>query len=128
MVDIRFIKDITAHNVRRHGIVLGNAIYYELESGLLAKAYCEETAAVAVIINPKQGEVDRVELPFRNYFDPAQCSDGAPLWYQHVTKMNGEPRWNFEKEYPHLAPKEADFRRLANAIQDYIDLFEAATF
>ena len=119
MANIRFIKQITSY-IDRERIIVGNCIYYKLKNGNRARTWCETDGVRIKIINAKEGEVDGVFLPFMNYFQPTQCSPGAPQWYQHIEN----DRWYFEKEYSHVLPKESDYTRLANAMENYIQMFE----
>ena len=119
MANIRFIKQITSY-IDRERIIVGNCIYYKLKNGNRARMWCETDGVRIKIINAKEGEVDGVFLPFMNYFQPTRCSPNAPKWYQHIDGNY----WYFEKEYSHVLPKESDYTRLANAMENYIQMFE----
>lgn len=99
--------------------VIGDCVYFVLESGNRVKAYCDEHNVIMEVINKSEGKVDSVKLPFRNYFQPVQCSEGAPTWYQHID--NG--KWNIE-HYKHVLPKLRDYQNVAEAMENYIAMFE----
>lgn len=126
MENIKFIREIMAHGRNRDGKELGNCIYYKLNNGNRAKVcvdgggiYNESHGVTAEIVNTVDGKIDRAYFPFRNYFKPTRCSAGAPEWYQHVD--NG--RWYFSQMYSHVLPKPDDYKRIANAVCDYMELF-----
>ena len=119
MENIKFIKQITDY-IDRERIIAGNSIYYKLKNNNRAKTWCEEDGVRIKIINCKEGEVDHAFFPCQNYFEPTQCSPGAPKWYQHIEGN----RWYFEKSYTHVLPKESDYMRLAAAMENYIEMFE----
>jgi hypothetical protein len=118
-MNVRFIKRIT-DAVNRERTIIGVCVYYALHNGNRVKTYCLETGVTMEIINKKEGKVDSVFLPFKNYFQPTQCSKGAPMWYQHI---EGD-HWYFEKTYSHVVPKVSDYINLARAMEDYMRLFE----
>ena len=119
MENIKFIKKITEHINRRPNII-GDCIYFELKNRNKARTWCESDGVYIKIVNNKEGEIDRVFLPFMNYFKPTQCSPGAPTWYQHIDRNH----WYFEGSYSHVLPKESDYVRLADAMENYIKIFE----
>lgn len=118
MENIKFIKTIT-DQINREGIVAGNCIYFNLSDGNKAKTWCDELGVRIKIINRIDGEVDGVYLPFENYFNPTQCSKNAPKWYQHIDCG----RWYFENQYTHVLPKEDDYKRIAEAMEKYMDIY-----
>lgn len=120
MASIKFIKQITDY-INKERIIVGNCIYYKLKNNNRVKTWCDNDGVRIKIINCKEGEVDYTFLPFKNYFEPTQCSPGAPMWYQHIEDGN---RWYFEETYSHVLPKERDYKRLANAMENYIQMFE----
>ena len=119
MENIKFISRI-AEEVPREHKVIGDCIYYVLKNGNKVKAYCEKDGVRLEVVNSKEGKVDGAKLPFSNYFQPVQCSKGAPSWYQHI--KNG--KWYFEESYKHVLPKSKDYQNLAEAIEIYICMFE----
>lgn len=121
MENIKFILKIAMEipNQRKHKVI-GNSIYYILKNGNRVKAYCEKDGVKLEVINLKEGKVDSAQLPFRNYFQPVQCSQGAPLWYQHIDN----DKWYFEETYEHVLPKLRDYQNLAEAMEDYMCMFE----
>jgi hypothetical protein len=102
-------------------VIIGDYVYYVLGNGNRVKAYCDDTGVEMEVVNRKDGRVDRVYLPFRNYFQPTQCSPGAPTWYQHID----HGRWYFSQTYSHVLPKVSDYRNLANAMENYIKMFDS---
>ena len=119
MANVKFIKKITDYVVADRTII-GNYVYYMLNNGNRIKAYCEDTGVRMEVINKMEGKVDGVFLPFANYFEPTQCSLGAPKWYQHIDNNH----WYFEEMYKHVLPKDDDYRRLAEAMENYIIMYE----
>jgi hypothetical protein len=118
MMDIKFIKRF-ADEVERIHIIVGNCIYFELTENR-AKTYCDENGVWIEIINPKHGLIDKVRLPFCNYFEPVRCSPDAPEWTQCIDR---DGTWRFEKMYPHTLPKASDYKRIASAMNEYMELF-----
>lgn len=119
MENIKFVKAITAKMKRKY-VEVGNSIYFSLDNGNIAKAYCYEYGVHINIINKLTGNVDNVDLPFSIYFKPTQCSPDSPLWYQRIKK----DKWNFEKEYVHVLPTVEDYKCMSKAMETYIGLFE----
>lgn len=117
MENIKFIKSITDYVPG--GLVIGNCVYYNLANGNKVKFWCHEYGVKAEVINKREGKVDGVDFPFKNYFAPTQCSPGAPKWTQHID--NG--KWYFEGSYKHVLPKESDYLRLAMALNEYIEMY-----
>ena len=70
---------------------------------------------MCVVINKNDGEVDRCGFRFDDYFDKVACSTNAPKWTPHIDGND----WYFS-HYPHCLPKESDFKRIAEAINEYI--------
>lgn len=118
MENIKFIKRIASYCDRGYKII-GNCVYFTLNNGNVAKAYCEEMGVCIDMVNKTEGKVDCIKLPFANYFKPTQCSPGAPKWTQHIE--NG--KWWFEAMYKHVLPTIDDYCRLAEAIDDYLEMF-----
>ena len=118
MENIKHIKRIT-DEIKRTRVVAGDCVYYELTHNR-AKAYCDEYGVWVEIINIVHGLVDKVHLPFSHYFEPVQCSDDAPLWTQSIER-NG--CWRFEERYPHLTPKVSDYKNIAFAMENYMEVF-----
>lgn len=116
---IKFAKKVTM-SIPRTQTIAGNCIYYALANGNRAKVYCYSMGVTVEVINHKEGKVDSVNFPFSNYFEAVQCSPGAPKWYQHIDGG----KWRFEGTYSHVLPKKTDYRRLADAIDNYIMMFE----
>lgn len=119
MENIKFISRISLEVPRKANNV-GNCIYYVLNNGNRVKAYCVEDGVILEVINTKEGKIDNIKLPFANYFEPVQCSENSPYWYQHIEKG----KWHFEESYIHVLPKVSDYRSIAKAIEDYICMFE----
>ena len=117
--NIKFINRIT-DEINREKVVMGNFVYYVLNNGNRVKTYCEEEGVRMEIVNKKEGKVDGTWLPFRNYFQPTQCSLGAPTWYQHIN----HGKWYFSEMYTHVLPKASDYKNLAKAMETYIKMFE----
>lgn len=118
MKNIRFIRDIT-EKIEKTRHIAGNCIYYELSENR-AKIYCDEYGVWVEIINPKNGLIDKVHLPFSNYFAPVQFSQGAPKWTQTI---GVDGCWCFENRCPHVLPKDSDYKRIALAMKNYMELF-----
>lgn len=118
MANIKFMKKFASY-MKNNGIVLGNRIYFTKENGNRISAYCADTHVSLRVINKIDGAIDNIELPFENYFEPTQCSEGSPKWYQHIDGNY----WYFEKNYKHVLPKDSDYKKLANAIDEYIELW-----
>lgn len=118
--NIKFINRIT-DELNREKVVMGDFVYYVLGNGNRVKTYCEEDRVIMEVINRKEGKVDAVSLPFRNYFQPTQCSPGAPTWYQHIE----HGRWYFSEMYIHVLPKVSDYKNLAKAMETYIRMFDS---
>ena len=118
---IKFIKKITDYVEKDYPKqIVGNCIYYDLTNGKVMKLWCYEYGVKAEIINKFDGKVDSIDIPFSNYFEPTQCSSGAPKWTQHID--NG--KWYFENTYKHVLPTEKDYIKLAMAIEMYIKIYE----
>lgn len=118
-MDSKFIKKIASY-LNRTGILTGKTIYYKLQNGNRAKAWCEEYGVKMEIINQKEGKVDGTYFPFSEYFEPTQCGPRDIKWTQHIDGNH----WYFENVYKHVLPKDSDYQRLADAIETYIQLFE----
>lgn len=119
MENIKFIKKITDY-VNRDRKIVGNCVYYTLQNGNRIKLCCYEGGVKADVINKIDGNVDGISLPFANYFKPTQCSPNAPKWTQYID--NG--KWYFSDVYKHVLPTDEDYTNLANAIEDYIEMYE----
>lgn len=119
MENIKFILKITDY-VKGDREIIGNCVYYNLDNGNKVKLWCYEYGVGAEVINKIKGKVDRVDIPFINYFNPVQCSPKSPKWTQYIT----HGKWNFEEEYDHVLPKESDYNNLAIAIETYIEMYE----
>ena len=126
MEDIKFIRDIMAHGANKSGKPIGNCMVYKLNNGNVAKAYVDgggiyrESHGVKVeIINKTDGKVDTMYFPFRNYFAPTQCSANSPRWYQHIV----DGRWYFSQMYTHVLLTARDYKAIADAVCEYIELF-----
>lgn len=120
MENIKFIKTITDYVKIGKKEIIGNCVYYILDNGNRVKMWCYDCGVEADVINKIEGKVDCVKFPFDNYFEPTQCSIGAPKWTQHID--NG--KWYFEDTYTHVLPKEKDYVNLAEAIETYIRMYE----
>ena len=118
--NIKFINCITGY-VHKDKIVIGDCVYYVLGNGNRVKAYCDEFGVRMEVINRKEGKVDAAYLPFKNYFQPTQCSPGAPTWYQHIEYG----KWYFSDQYTHVLPKASDYRNLASAMETYMQMFDS---
>ena len=121
MENIKFITQITNY-VAKERVIIGDCVYYNLENGNKVKLWCYSSGVTAEVINKTLGTVDRVELPFSNYFAKVQCSPNSPIcpaWTQHIE--NG--KWYFEDQYRHVLPKLSDYLNLATAIETYIDMY-----
>ena len=119
MENIKFIKQIAGY-IDREGIIAGNCIYYKLKNNNRVKTWCETNGVCVEIINCKEGKLDQVFFPFRNYFEAVKCYDETEKWYQYIV----EDCWAFEKLYSHVLPKENDYINLSIAIENYIEMFE----
>ena len=118
MENIKFIKKITDY-VSQDRIIVGDCVYYNLANGNRVKLWCYEYGVRAEVINKTDGKIDSLDLPFANYFKPTQCSPNAPKWTQHIDKG----QWYFENAYTHVLPKESDYMRLAEALEQYITMY-----
>jgi hypothetical protein len=119
MENIKFIKTITNY-VDKTRVIIGNCVYFNLANGNKVKLWCYEMGVGAEVINKLEGRVDRTEFPFANYFEPTQCSPGAPKWTQHIDRGT----WYFEDSYKHVLPKVSDYMNIARAIEMYIEMYE----
>lgn len=119
MENIKYMTEITQY-INREQTIVGNCVYFSLANGNNVCVYCETNAVEAQVINKTLGNVDRVELPFENYFSKTCTTPGAPQWTPHIDGG----RWYFSESYSHVIPKSADFKRLADAIEKYISLYE----
>ena len=119
MENIQFIEEITDY-IEKERTIIGNCVYYNLPNGNKVKMWCYSMGVEAEVINKINGKVDTVNLPFANYFAPAQCSPKAPEWTKHID--NG--RWYFSDKYNHVLPTEKDYMNLANALSMFIDMYE----
>lgn len=119
MENIRFIERIT-DEIKRTRVIAGNCVYYELQHDNRAKAYCNEYGVWVEIINIAHGLIDKVHLPFSNYFEPVRCSKDAPEWTQCI---ENDGRWRFERMYSHVLPKPSDYKQIAFAMENYMELF-----
>lgn len=118
MKNIKFIKKITDY-VEKDRTIIGNCVYYNLENGNKVKLWCYEQGVGAEVINKIDGKIDSVDFPFTNYFEPTQCSIGAPKWTQHIDGNE----WYFERVYKHVLPKESDYMNLATALELYMTMY-----
>lgn len=118
MENIKFIKKITDY-IQKDRTIIGNCVYYNFANGNKAKFWCYEFGVRAEVINKIDGKVDSVEFPFMNYFEPTQCSHGAPKWTQHIH----QGKWYFEDTYSHVLPKAKDYMKLAQALNTYIEMY-----
>lgn len=118
-----FIEEMTDYllekDVMRRRFV-GRCAYIPLQNGIRIKLYCSSTYVAAEAISRSCGRVDYVELPFSEYFEPKQCSQGAPKWSQHIE--NG--KWYFSDTYPHVVPSQEDYKRLAHGMTEFIELYD----
>lgn len=119
MQNVKFILKITDY-IKGDREIIGDCVYYNLDSGNKVKLWCYEYGVTAEIINKIKGKVDSVYFPFANYFEPVQCSSKSPMWTQYIN----HGKWNFEDEYAHVLPKESDYDNLAEAIETYIEMYE----
>lgn len=116
----KIIQKFVEH-IAREFHVIGKCVYYAFSNGNRGKIWCSECGVHAEIIHIKNGKVDAAYFPFSDYFEPVQCSQGAPYWTQNLDSNN---KWRYEDVYPHVLPKESDYRNLAIAIDNYFNLFE----
>lgn len=70
---------------------------------------------MCVVINKDDGVVDKCGFMFCDYFDKVACSPNSPKWIPHIEGND----WYFSR-YSHCLPKESDFKRIAEAIDEYI--------
>lgn len=120
MEHIKFVTDIMLHSRLRSAMTpAGNFLLYPMKNGNVAKLCCESNGLRAEIVNKNEGTVDRTLFPFANYFKQKQCSPGAPLWDQHIE--NG--KWYFA-QYPRCLPTNADYHKLAYAVDAYLEIME----
>ena len=120
MENIKFILKITDY-IKGDREIIGNCVYYNLDNGNKVKLWCYDCGVEAEVINKIKGKIDFVRFPFVNYFEPTQCSPGAPKWIQHITSSG---TWFFEEKYAHVLPKESDYMNLAKALGTYIEMYE----
>lgn len=104
---------------------IGNCIYIPMQNGKRAKCYLDDCGVYrhydgicCEIIDKESGKIDRCVFPFTNYFDKVKCSPGAPEWTPYI---DGN-KWYFE-QYTHCLPSGFDFKRITDAICEYVDLF-----
>lgn len=118
MENVKFIKKITDY-IAKDRVIIGNCVYYNLVNGNKVKLWCYECGVCAEVINKTDGKVDCVDFPFANYFEPTQCSVGAPQWTQEIEYG----KWRFSHVYSHVLPKESDYMNLAEALITYIEMY-----
>lgn len=118
-MESKFIRKIISY-VKREAKIVGSVAYYKLPNGNCAKAWCESDGVCMEIINKFDGKIDGCFLSFREYFQPVQCSAGAPKWTQHIDGNH----WYFEEMYKHVLPKDSDYLSLAQGMETYMQLFE----
>lgn len=119
MENIKYIKEIT-QSMKRNSMEIGNCICFKLDNGNIIKAYCFSHGIHVDVVNKVDGKVDCIDLPFKNYFKPTRCSQGAPLWYQH---LDGG-KWYFSGIYNHVLPTKKDYENISVALETYIKMFE----
>lgn len=119
MENIKFIRQITDY-VKGQRTTIGNCIYYNFTNGNKVKLWCCEYGVRAEVINKMDGKIDSVDFPFANYFEPTQCSEGAPKWTQHIS----HGKWYFSEAYTHVLPKEKDYMNLARALREYLEMYK----
>ena len=125
MENIKFIRQIMSYG-NKEGKEIGNYMVYDLGNGNRAKVcvnggniWGQSHGIEVTILHKLNGKIDFCYFPFSNYFQPVQCSPGAPKWYQHIE--NG--RWYFSQMYSHVLPKSYDYENIASAVEEYMDLF-----
>ena len=104
MENIKYMTEITQY-INREQTIVGNCVYFGLANGNNICVYCNANAVEAQVINKTLGNVDRVELPFENYFSKTCTTPGAPQWTPHIDGG----RWYFSESYSHVIPKPSDF-------------------
>ena len=119
MENIKFIKEVARYTDRQN-VIIGDCLYYNLENGNKIKMWCYDRGVMAEVINKTTGKLDCVELPFRNYFEPKQCSPGAPKWSPYIY----DGKWYFSDLYNHVVPNDNDYMCLAAALETYIGMYE----
>lgn len=118
MENIKFVREIMgSYNDEYYD--MGNCRYYPFKSDNIGKVYVKENGVVCEIINKKVGKIDECYFPFINYFKPVRCSEGAPLWYQHIENN----MWYFSRTYKHVLPTQNDFKAIRDSIYNYFNLF-----
>ena len=118
MENIKFIRSI-ARYCDNPGTEIGNCIYFRLDNGNRAKAFCTQYDVQMEIISPSTGKLDMVEIPFANYTDKRRVCPGAPEWYTCIERGH----WYWTQQYPNLAPTATEFKRIAAAMNEYMYLF-----
>lgn len=118
MENIKFINGITNH-IDMEKTISGDCVYYDFNNGNIAKTFCYENGVEIQIINKVNGMIDNIKLPFSHYFDPKQCSPGAPRWHQHIDR---DGNWYFS-QYDWCLPTQRDYKCIANAMKKYMDMF-----
>lgn len=73
---------------------------------------------MCIAINKNNGEIDRCDFRFCDYFDKVCYYTDAP----EQTPYINETRWY--SELPCCLPKESDFQRIAEAIDEYIEIMK----
>ena len=127
MENIKYIREIMSESPREDWKEVGDTLYLKLGNGNRAKVwvgggniYNQSHGIKIEIVNKTDGKVDSAYFPFKNYFKPVRCSKGAPAWYQH---LDGG-KWYFSNMYTHVLPTSEDFRAIATAVCEYLDMFE----
>lgn len=98
--------------------IIGKSAFLKLNNGNNIKISCRDDSLVCWTINRTGGEVDKTELPFECYFAPVRCSANAPWWTPCIDGND----WRYPNE-KHCHPKEDDFATIAEAIDDYVNMF-----
>lgn len=104
--------------------LVGRNLYVKFpNTGKRFKIYLDDFARISgnidgfmcIAINKDDGVIDKCGFRFCDYFDKVSCSPTDPKWTPHI-KNNS---WHFSR-YSHCLPKESDFKRIAEAINEYI--------
>lgn len=118
MENIKFIRSI-ARYCDNDKTEIGNCIYFELDNGNRAKAFCNQYNVAMEIISPRSGRLDSVEIPFANYIGKRRISPASPEWYTYIERGH----WYWTQQYPNLAPTDTELMRIAAAMNAYMRLF-----
>ena len=72
---------------------------------------------MCIAINKDEGVIDKCGFRFCDYFDKVACSPNSPKWIPYIDGND----WHSSRDL-HCLPKESDFKRIAEAIDEYIEI------